>query len=58
MTKHCMHAHCSRTATWGVYGWEPGETIVNLKRPVRIVCGPHKPRHSHRTYLRNVKLGK
>ena len=53
----CGHPDCLRDATIGVYRWRPGDTCVNLDKPVAVVCGPHKPTHSSTSsYLRNVKL--
>lgn len=57
LPKQCQHkSQCSSDATWGMYGWLPGETNVNLKRPVRVFCGPHKPRLRPGQLLRNVRL--
>jgi len=49
---------CYREATWGTYNWQPGQTDVDLGRPVRVFCGPHKPRFDIRAgdHRRNVKL--
>lgn len=59
IVKQCQSKQqCERDATWGVYNWKPGQTDVDLDRPVRVFCGRHKPRFDIRTgeYSRNVKL--
>lgn len=53
---NCQHENCVRDAVVGLYAWEPGETDVNLDRPVKVFCGPHKPRLHRDQYLRNVRL--
>ena len=54
--RNCQHENCVRDATIGTYSWEPGETDINLNRPVRVWCGEHKPRLHRDQSLRNVKL--
>lgn len=53
----CQHrSQCSRDAVIGTYTWAVGETIVNLDRPVKVYCGPHKPRLHLGQRLRNVRI--
>lgn len=55
--KQCQsRTQCSSDATIGVYHWQPGETDVNLDRPVKVFCGQHKPRLNRGQSLRNVRL--
>lgn len=56
--KTCQHRSvCEHWATIGVYTWEPGQTDVNLDKPVRVFCGRHKPRwFSVGQNARNVPL--
>lgn len=59
ITKQCQdRSQCERDATWGLYRWEYGQTDVNLDKPVRVFCGPHKPRLHGGTYLRNVQIAR
>ena len=52
----CVWKDCVRDATIGIYEWMPGETNVDLDRPVAVVCGEHKPRHNRNSYRRNVRI--
>lgn len=55
--RNCQHVSgCVETAIIGTYAWEPGETDVNLDKPVRVFCGPHKPRLHRSQNLRNVRI--
>lgn len=54
--RNCQHGECVRDAVIGIYGWNPGDTIVNLDKPLRVVCGEHKPRWDGRYNRRNVRL--
>jgi hypothetical protein len=57
ITKQCQHrSQCSRDAIIGVYRWEDGDSDVNLDRPVKVYCGPHKPRLFAGQNLRNVRI--
>lgn len=57
MSKQCQHrSQCPADATWGLYAWKMGETNVNLKKPVKVYCGRHKPRPQRDQLLRLVKL--
>ena len=42
MSKQCQdRSQCLRDAVWGLYAWKPGETNINVKKPVRVYCGQH-----------------
>lgn len=57
ITKQCQHrSQCSRDAIIGVYRWGIGDSDVDLDRPVKVYCGPHKPRFVHGQNLRNVRI--
>lgn len=59
INRQCQHkSHCFRDGIIGVYRWEPGETDVNLDRPVKVFCGPHKPRLFPGQNLRNVRIAR
>ena len=47
---------CLRDAVWGLYQWKPGDTNVNVKTPVRVFCGQHKPKVDYRVLQRCVRL--
>lgn len=57
INKQCQHrSQCSRDATIGTYTWVDGETDVNLDKPLKVFCGPHKPRLHRGQNLRNVRI--
>lgn len=57
ITKQCQHrSQCSRDAIIGVYRWGDGDSDVNLDNPVKVYCGPHKPRLFSGQRLRNVRI--
>ena len=57
INKQCQsRSQCSREATIGMYRWEPGETDVDLDRPIKVFCGQHKPCLPYGVLLRNVKI--
>jgi hypothetical protein len=59
INKQCQHSsQCCRDAVIGVYRWSEGETDVNLDRPVKVFCGPHKPRLFRGQTLRNVRIAR
>jgi hypothetical protein len=42
--KTCQHPSvCENWATLGLFRWRPGDTDVDLNKPVRVYCGRHKP---------------
>lgn len=49
-------SQCSSDAEWGVYTWKPGETTVDPKKPVKVYCGKHKPKHPRGSLRRNLRL--
>ena len=56
ITRCCSKRGCYRDAVIGVYTWSQGATDVDLDRPVRVFCGPHKPKLTRSLVLRNVRL--
>lgn len=55
--KTCQHKSiCDHEATYGVFRWAPGDTDINMDKPVRVFCGKHKPHCETGTNQRLVKL--
>jgi len=56
--KQCQsRTQCSNDATWGVFQFRPGDTDVDLNKPIRVFCGGHKPNWvSPNQGFRNIPL--